>query len=126
MEPERVHHFPLLLTLDATVGEGPLGELRDAAVATAGGKVVWIGPSSDAPDAPDVAREAGVGMPGLVDGHTHAVWAGSRADEFLRRLAGASYTEILEEGGGILSTVRATRACAPQRRLACDGCAAAG
>ena len=51
-----------------------------------------------------------IATPGLVDCHTHAVWAGSRADEFRRRLAGASYSEILESGGGILSTVAATRA----------------
>jgi len=51
-----------------------------------------------------------VGLPGLVDCHTHAVWAGSRAEEFKRRLAGERYTDILEAGGGILSTVRATRA----------------
>mmetsp|Transcript_5085 Transcript_5085/g.7739 ORF Transcript_5085/g.7739 Transcript_5085/m.7739 type:complete len:347 (+) Transcript_5085:396-1436(+) len=49
-------------------------------------------------------------MPGLVDCHTHSVWAGSRADEFQRRLAGESYVSILEKGGGILSTVNATRA----------------
>jgi imidazolonepropionase len=49
-------------------------------------------------------------MPGLVECHTHAVWAGSRADEWARRLAGESYAAILEQGGGILSTVRATRA----------------
>jgi len=53
-------------------------------------------------------------LPGLVDCHTHTVWAGSRATEFRDRLAGRSYTEILEEGGGILSTVAATRAAAEE------------
>lgn len=51
-----------------------------------------------------------IGLPGLVDCHTHSVWAGSRADEFARRLAGESYVSILEKGGGIRSTVTATRA----------------
>ena len=48
-------------------------------------------------------------MPGLVDPHTHSIWSGSRSDEFARRLAGESYIDILESGGGILSTVRQTR-----------------
>jgi imidazolonepropionase len=110
MEPERVLHLPLLLTMDPTLGEGPLGAMRDAAVALGGGHVLWMGPSDRAPDAPQVERREAVGLPALVDCHTHAVWAGSRADEFQRRLAGASYSEILEAGGGILSTVEATRA----------------
>lgn len=114
MEPERVLHLPLLLTMDPTLGEGPLGELRDAAIAVSGDRVVWMGPSSEAPDAPRVDRTDFVGMPALVDCHTHSVWAGSRADEFRRRLAGVSYSEILEAGGGILSTVRATRAASEE------------
>jgi imidazolonepropionase len=118
MEPERVVHLPLLLTMDAEVGEGPLGEIHDAAIVLGGGKVLWVGASHDAPDAPVVERFDGVGLPGLVDCHTHAVWAGSRADEFLRRLDGVSYTEILEGGGGILSTVRATRAALEGELLA--------
>ncbi len=109
MEPERVLHLPLLLTMDPTMGSGPLGAIHDAAVATGGGEILWMGPSDQAPTAPSVERREAVGLPALVDCHTHAVWAGSRADEFQRRLAGASYTEILEAGGGILSTVRATR-----------------
>ncbi len=118
MEPERVLHLPLLLTMDPETGEGPLGALRDAAIATSGGRVLWIGASSEAPDAPVVERRDAVGLPGLVDCHTHAVWAGSRADEFERRLAGVSYTEILESGGGILSTVRATRAASESELVA--------
>jgi len=109
MDPERVVHVPLLLTMDPSVGEGRLGELRDAAVALRDGEVVWLGPSRQAPSAPEELRVDGVAMPGLVDCHTHAVWAGSRADEFLRRLEGVPYHQILEEGGGILSTVTATR-----------------
>ncbi len=101
----------VLLTMDSVHGDGPLGEITDGAVAFAGDRISWVGRSADAPDAPDVTSAGGtVGLPGLIDCHTHAVWAGSRADEFLRRLRGESYERILEAGGGILSTVRATRA----------------
>ncbi|HJN74410.1 MAG TPA: imidazolonepropionase [Myxococcota bacterium] len=92
-----------LLTMD-----GPA--LRGGAVAFQGGRVVWTGPSAAAPDADEVLDGSGcIGLPGLVDCHTHALFAGSRAREFQRRLAGEDYSTILEEGGGILGTVRATR-----------------
>ncbi len=88
-----------------------LGTLTDAAVAFQGGEIGWLGPSSQAPEAREEIDCSGlVGLPGLVDCHTHSCFAGSRAAEFQRRLGGASYTEILEAGGGILSTVEATRA----------------
>lgn len=106
-----VRGLDVLMTMDPAGGEGPLGELHDAAVAFEDGVVTWVGPDAQAPDAPVVHQMRGcVGMPALVDCHTHAVWAGSRADEFQRRLQGESYTSLLEGGGGILSTVRATRA----------------
>ena len=99
-----------LYTLDPE-REG-LGEIRDASILmSAGGTIRWIGRATDAPSADEVIDGRGtIGLPGLVDPHTHAVWSGSRSDEFARRLAGASYADILEEGGGILSTVDATRA----------------
>jgi imidazolonepropionase len=104
-----IHHLARLYTM-APDAEG-LGEIADGAVAFSGGSVVYVGPSAGAPDAAEVIDGSGlVGLPGLVDCHTHAVWAGSRADEFARRLAGARYSDILEAGGGILSTVRHTRA----------------
>jgi imidazolonepropionase len=113
-----VHHIRTLYTC-APGAEG-LGALPDHSVAFTEGEVSWIGPAERAPDAQQVIDGAGlIGLPGLVDPHTHAVWAGSRADEFRRRLAGASYTELLEAGGGILSTVRATRA-ASRDDLAAD------
>ncbi len=92
--------------------DGPdLGRIEDGAVAFLEGEVVYVGPSVHAPDADEVVDASGlVALPGLVDPHTHAVFAGSRSDEFRRRLAGESYTAILEAGGGILSTVRHTRA----------------
>jgi len=106
-----VRDLALLCTMDETQGDGVLGVRRHAAVAFQGGRVAWIGDSDAAPDAPVVWSLPGaVALPGLVDCHTHAVWAGSRSDEFERRLAGEDYSAILEAGGGILSTVRATRA----------------
>jgi imidazolonepropionase len=119
----RLIDIDLLLTMDPEQGEGPLGALRDAAVVVRGGVIEWIGASAHAPDcATTVSARGAVVLPGLIDCHTHAVWAGSRADEFRRRQAGESYTAILEGGGGILSTVRAVRAC-PYEDLVAAGAA---
>jgi imidazolonepropionase len=75
------------------------------------GRVAWIGPQSQAPSADEVIEASdGILMPGLVDCHTHLVHAGSRLGDFLRRLEGVSYAELLEGGGGIHVTVAATRA----------------
>jgi imidazolonepropionase len=84
------------------------------AVVTDGGTIAWVGHERDLPVAlrPGSTIElAGRWLtPGLVDCHTHLVFAGQRAAEFARRTSGSSYAEIAREGGGILSTVRATRA----------------
>lgn len=112
-----------LLTLDPASGEGPLGVLERASIGVRAGKIAWIGPSASAP--PSARRVEGSGLlclPGLIDAHTHAIWAGSRASEWRRRLTGVPYAEILEAGGGILSTVAATRAASDQELL--DGCEA--
>ncbi|TNE87976.1 MAG: imidazolonepropionase [Deltaproteobacteria bacterium] len=96
-----------LLTMDE---DGGLGRVNAAAIAFSDGCVAWVGPDAEAPDAAQIVDGSGlIGLPGLVDCHTHAAWAGSRAPEFEQRLAGADYSAILEAGGGILSTVRATR-----------------
>ena len=77
------------------------------------GNVEWVGEWEERPEAAkkdDVARvECGVLTPGWIDCHTHAVFAGERADEFVLRNAGHSYVDILEGGGGILNTVEAVR-----------------
>jgi imidazolonepropionase len=92
-----------------------LGEHRQISLAFAEGELIYLGPAAHAPDAETVIDGEGlIGLPGLVEPHSHAIWAGSRADEFRRRLAGASYSEILEAGGGILSTVAATRRASRQ------------
>jgi imidazolonepropionase len=90
-----------------------LGVVPDGLVAEDGGRIVWTGPARDAPafDAHHVDDLEGRWVtPGLVDCHTHLVYAGDRSDEFERRLAGESYAEIARSGGGIAATVRATRA----------------
>lgn len=104
-----VHDLATLYTCDPSLPG--LGLLRGASVAFRDGRVSFIGEAARAPDADRVIDGRGlIGLPGLVDPHTHAIWAGSRAVEFEQRLAGRSYSELLEAGGGILSTVRATRA----------------
>jgi imidazolonepropionase len=104
-----VHQISRLYTCDPSAPG--LGQHDDMSVGFADGGLSYLGPASGAPDATHVIDGRGlVGLPGLVDPHTHAVWAGSRSDEFEQRLAGARYADILEAGGGILSTVRATRA----------------
>lgn len=86
--------------------------IDDAALIIEDGRIAWFGPSGDPPvGGVDQTLDArgGTVVPGLVDCHTHVVFAGSREDEFVRRIAGASYIEILEAGGGIKDSVRALR-----------------
>jgi imidazolonepropionase len=97
----------------ATMRDGaPYGAVRDGVVAVTGGRISWVGPRSDWKDRAAEEHDArGAWItPGLVDCHTHLVYAGNRAREFELRLQGATYEEIARAGGGILSTVRATRA----------------
>lgn len=103
----------------ATLPGSGWGAIEDAAVAIADGHIAWVGPRADAPrfvsvrgDGGPVRVDARGGWltPGLVDCHTHLVHGGDRAHEFELRLAGASYEEIARAGGGIVSTVAATRA----------------
>ena len=95
-------------------GDVPYGLIRDAAIATEGGRVRWVGPQSAVPgEFSGAARRACGGRvvtPGFVDCHTHIVHGGDRAREFEMRLNGASYEEVARAGGGIVSTVTATRA----------------
>ncbi|VBT03366.1 imidazolonepropionase [Burkholderia pseudomallei] len=114
----------------------PNDTIADAAIAVNGdGTIAWTGRASDVPAGyvhwpREDLRGAWV-TPGLVDCHTHLVYGGQRADEFAQRLAGASYEEIAQRGGGIVSTVRATRdaseaalfeqACARLRPLLAEG-----
>ena len=103
---------------------GGLGIIREGAVAVAAGRVVWVGRAADLEGGVRVGPEtrvldAGgrVVMPGLVECHTHLAFGGDRADEFQMRVAGRSYEEIAAAGGGIMSTVRATRAASTEALL---------
>lgn len=99
-----------------TEGSGAYGAIEAAALGIRDGRIAWLGPRRDLPaSARDASREvhdlAGRWVtPGLIDCHTHLVYAGHRAGEFERRLQGASYEEIARAGGGIRSTVAHTRA----------------
>ncbi|MBL6455083.1 imidazolonepropionase [Belnapia sp. T6] len=92
--------------------ESGLGIIEDGAVAARDGRIAWVGPRAalPGPAAETVDCEGAWILPGLIDCHTHLVFGGDRAEEFERRLAGEDYAAILRAGGGILSTVRATRA----------------
>jgi imidazolonepropionase len=98
-----------------------LGIIQDGAVLTEGEKILAVGPSQELcavyPNEPLLDVSGKVVMPGFVDPHTHAIWAGDRATEFEMRLQGASYLEIMAAGGGILSTVRATREASLDRLI---------
>lgn len=91
------------------------GIINNAAILLKDGKIAWIGPESGLPKPADKLSDYvhdGGGKwvtPGLIDCHTHLVYAGNRADEFEKRLQGVSYAEIAKTGGGIMSTVTATR-----------------
>jgi imidazolonepropionase len=91
-----------------------LGAIADGAVVCDSDRILWVGPTEQIPrefrkiQAEDLGQKRAI-MPGLIDSHTHLVFAGSRAEEFARRCAGTTYQEIAAEGGGILTTVRATR-----------------
>ena len=104
-------------------GTDPLGVVRDGLVAIRGDRILWVGPESATPPDLDVSGastvDAGGGWitPGLIDAHTHLVFGGHRADEFEQRLSGVSYEAIARAGGGILSTVRATRSASGDELL---------
>jgi imidazolonepropionase len=101
-----------IATLDPS-REG-LGLVEDGAVAARGGQIVYCGPRSGLPANWDAKERVNLDgrwiTPGLIDCHTHIVHGGNRAHEFELRLAGATYEEIARAGGGIVSTVKATRA----------------
>jgi imidazolonepropionase len=112
-----------LATLTGGADDG-YGVLRDGALAVEGDKITWVGARKDLPDAPDALAHEVIDLdgawitPGLIDCHTHLVYGGNRADEFEKRLNGVSYEEIAKAGGGIRSSVNATRAASEETLLA--------
>ncbi|MES2972036.1 MAG: imidazolonepropionase [Pseudomonadota bacterium] len=101
--------------------DAPYGLIEDAALLVEGDRIAWVGPRAQMPGALAdgvAARHDAAGAlvtPGLIDCHTHLVYGGDRAHEFELRLNGASYEEIARAGGGIASTVQATRAATPEQ-----------
>lgn len=110
-----------LATMDEARDAHSYGEIRDAAIAVHDGKIVWLGAMTDLP-ADYVAEQVFDGQgawltPGLIDCHTHIVYAGNRSLEFEARLNGVAYEEIARQGGGIISTVKATRAASDEELM---------
>jgi imidazolonepropionase len=103
-------------------GEKPFGTIENAALACKDGRIVWVGAIADLPvdlNAKQTTDCEGRWItPGLIDCHTHLIYGGNRAREFEMRLAGATYTQIAEAGGGIVSTVKATRAASEAELVA--------
>ncbi|MCG9759498.1 imidazolonepropionase [Pseudoalteromonas sp. Isolate6] len=102
-----------IATMDPNL-DTPYGAIENAAIAIKDGKINWLGPRSELPEVDAIAtpihKANGQWLtPGLIDCHTHILFAGSRANEFEQRLLGASYQQIAAQGGGIASTVKATR-----------------
>ena len=101
---------------DGADGAEPYGIVEHGALAIAGEKIAWVGPAAELPGPPETLADEVHCLngrwltPGLIDCHTHLIFGGNRAQEFEQRLEGASYEEIARQGGGINSTVRATRA----------------
>lgn len=120
MHCDTLWHNAHLMTLDA--GDGGLGIVRDGAIACHDGRIAYAGPLSAVPSDLVAERQVDCGGrwigPGLVDCHTHLVYAGNRANEFEQRLDGASYADIARAGGGIVATVRATRAASEDELVA--------
>lgn len=105
----------------ATLAGGQYSIIEHAAIVTAGAQIEWIGPLAELPALAYEQRidlEGAWVTPGLIDCHTHAVFGGNRSGEFEQRLQGVSYAEIAAAGGGIASTVRATRAASEDELLA--------
>jgi imidazolonepropionase len=98
-----------------------LGKIENGAIAAREGRIVWVGETSGLKEevrplrgAYEVAAEGRLVMPGLVECHTHLAWASDRADEYESRVAGATFQDVAAAGGGIISTVEATRAASSE------------
>lgn len=122
-----IHSAGQLLTIASPSGPktgptlGDLGIIPDGAVAIKDSKIAMVGPSAklrqEVQAAQEIDAQGRAVMPGFVDPHNHLLFAGSRVDEFEMRVQGATYQEIQAKGGGIMSTVRATRAASDEQLL---------
>lgn len=110
------HNARQVVTVDLAhmTPENPLGVIEEGAIIVEDGSITWVGetqnlPPNVAPDAKKIDFSGKILLPGLIDSHTHTVFAGDRAQEFEWRLQGRSYVDIAQAGGGIQKTVQATR-----------------
>jgi imidazolonepropionase len=121
MSEPRWDRLLLNATLATFAGDTPYGLIVHGAIALHHGRIAWIGGMDALPDAPDAladvveSLDGALVTPGLIDCHTHLVFGGDRAHEFDLRLNGASYEEIARAGGGIISSVNATRAASEEQ-----------
>ena len=121
-----IHSSSQLLTLAGGPQRGQalgtLGIIENGAVVVRDEKIVAVGTTAELrasyPHEPTLDANGCVLMPGFVDPHTHVIWAGDRANEFEMKMAGAAYLDILAAGGGIISTVRATRTASIESLIA--------
>jgi len=121
-----IHSATQLLTLAGGPqrgrGLGALGLIENGAVLIRDEKIVAVGPTPELraahPDEPGLDATGSVVMPGFVDPHTHLIWGGDRAAEFAMKMGGMAYLDILGAGGGIISTVRATRTASIEALIA--------
>ena len=124
MSEPRWDRLLLNATLATFVGDVPYGLIEHGAIALHNGRIAWICGMDALPDAPDAlagvveSLDGALVTPGLIDCHTHLVFGGDRAHEFDLRLNGASYEEIARAGGGIVSSVNATRAASEEQLFA--------
>ena len=109
-------------TAATMAGDTPYGRIEDAAIVTSAGRIVWVGRNRDLPGwcahIPNISLGGALVTPALIDCHTHLVFGGDRSKEFAMRLSGATYEEIARAGGGIRSTVGATRSASDDELLA--------
>ena len=109
-------HLATMTGSSLGAADEPYGAVSDGAIATLGDRIAWVGRRTELPSPPDQLARSVTSLnsawvtPGLIDCHTHLVFGGHRAGEFEQRLKGESYEAIARRGGGILSTVEATRA----------------
>jgi imidazolonepropionase len=124
MSEPRWDRLLLNATLATFAGDAPYGLIERGAIALHHGRIAWVGRQDELPDAPAAlaatveSLDGALVTPGLIDCHTHLVFGGDRAHEFERRLNGASYEEIARAGGGIVSSVNATRAASEEQLFA--------
>jgi imidazolonepropionase len=124
MSESRWDRLLLNATLATFVGDTPCGLLERGAIALHHGRIAWVGGMDALPAAPTTlaltveSLDGALVTPGLIDCHTHLVFGSDRAHEFDLRLNGASYEEIARAGGGIVSTVNATRAASEEQLFA--------